>query len=279
MIHPNSILPGFISKDIHDIMLKDTDLNLVNKVIQVFEYILANNNPAATDYFDQSNEIQYGPCGVRQWSYYLIDGVDILLIRRGGWNITLYTRVEKVIYNDEEENVKAYIYRSHSINVADHVRVHPVDVEYSELFTYLNSVKDNLIEGLNNRAILKLGGVTYHADFTFLDSAYSPYDEEFWNGLGELSKSIDACEELFNLYSDQYLKHSIPRIISKLKVGQKLPSKGEPLYKIKSVQDDKIELSMVKSRTNPKRAVVIGPEDLLNYYLRHLPVEWVEKAQ
>jgi hypothetical protein len=281
MIHPTAIISGSLSNSAKEILLKTTELGLTHKVIQAFDYIVSHNTPAQTDYFAQTNELPYHDEEIipSRWSYYVMDEVDVIVVRKKRYSTTIYTRIKKVVNKDE--GVEGCVYSAHNIDTSKQIRVHPLDVECSELFCYLNNIKDDLIEGVKKlgecKVHVQLGNLFCLSDFMFIDyQLETPYREGF---LGDISKSLSSCEELFALYYHQYLKHSIPRIISKLKVGQKLPGTGEPLYKIKSVQGDEIELSVLRSRINPKRAIVIGPEDLLTYYLHHLPVEWIEKAQ
>jgi len=263
MINPSSIF-SFSSEDVEKLILRDKELNLAAKVIQAFEYVLPRLAEASPGPFSEDHEVE---CGRYMWSRYLIEDVDIL-IRRYHGHITLYTRFMFNMKAYDIENIP--IYKAYTFDVEPIVESILGD-EYDELtpevFNYLNTIRDDLIQGIKSRdRHVKLNEGYVPSAFTLVEEKHS------FIACGELAcidKTLFVCEELFMAYFHLLLKHT--RILDKFKVGQRIPFTA-PVYKVTAVYDDGVELLTLRNGTTGK----VYLDSLLRYYLNELPPEWLE---
>jgi hypothetical protein len=241
----------FDSDDCINAILRDRELNLVNKMITAIDYILELESIPVQYTFKNVQETDYG----YYWSRYLIDDVD-LIVRRYSDHVTLYTRFIKNMFSMEIPIYQGYMI---SIPIKDDF----YDIE-TEVFGYLSLIKDNIVNGIkNHRSIRKLEGYT-GSIFRFVRDEHS---FSLSNQINMVDNTLFALEELSTAYLRIALQKT--KVLNKLQIGQILLSSGNPIYKITDIYENGVELLDITRDSKED----ISLRALLMYYSEYLPLE------
>ena len=251
MPHIDPSIFRFDSDDCINAILRDRELNLVNKMITAIDYILELESIPVQYTFKNVQETDYG----YYWSRYLIDDVD-LIVRRYSDHVTLYTRFIKNTFS-----VEVPIYQGYMINIP--IKDDFYDIE-TEVFSYLSLIKDNILNGVkNHRSIRKLEGYT-ESIFRFVRDEHS---FSLSSKITSIDNTLFALEELSTACFRSVLQNT--NILDKLQIGQILSLSGNPIYKITGIYRNGVELLDLKSDSKED----ISLRSLLMYYSDYLPLE------
>jgi hypothetical protein len=251
MPHIDPSIFRFDSDDCINAILRDRELNLVNKMITAIDYILELESIPVQYTFKNVQETDYG----YYWSRYLIDDVD-LIVRRYSDHVTLYTRFTKNMFSMEIPIYQGYMI---SIPIKDDF----YDIK-TEVFSYLSLIKDNIVNGIkNHRSIRKLEGYT-ESIFRFVRDEHS---FSLSNQINMVDNTLFALEELSTAYVRIVLQKT--KVLNKLQIGQILLSSGNPIYKITDIYENGVELLDITRDSKED----ISLRALLMYYSEYLPLE------
>ena len=238
----------FTSEDVTNAILRDTDLNLVNKTIEAIDYIL--NSLPIHHSFSNVQEVNYG----YYWSRYLIKDIDII-IRRHNYHVTLYTRSIRKIYDMDISIYNAYM-------LTASIKEDFYDLE-TEVFNYLDAIETNIIDGVKNQKSIKKIEGYIDSIFRFVKNEYCFL---FSNKINSIDYTLFALEELSNAYFRSVWQNT--NILNRLQVDQLLPLKN-PIYKITAIHENRIELLDIKR--SEKETITL--RTLLMYYSDYLCLE------